>query len=601
MRPNPSTTYGERLAWRRDEVRRYASASRRMSLARLGVFLVILATAWLTLARRGHGVLWLLVPLAGFMVLVIWHGRLESHRTDAARAVAFYERGIARLEHRWIGKGFDGSQFADSDHLYCDDLNLFGPGSLFQLLCVARTTGGRRRLAEWLLVPASPEEIVARQAAVSELAGRLDLREQIALAGPDLAGGLDADRLTAWAAQPRSRLPEATGLFATVLAAANVGALAIVLAETGPPLLFLASLIASGVFWARVRVSVHEVLRAVNAPAGELIVLQAMINVLENESFESPRLASLRDGLAVDGVFASRRIDSLRSLLILRDSQRNILFAPIAALLLLPALLALRVEHWRQECGTSLGRWLDAVADLEAIASLASYAAEHPSDAWPELTSGSPSFEAIGLAHPLLPPGTVVRNDVLLGPDCALLLISGSNMSGKTTLLRATGLAVVLAQAGAPAPATRLRLSPLAVAANIQTRDSVLSNRSRFYSEIERVRRMVSLAGDPERTLLFMLDELLSGTNSHDRRIGAEAIVRALLERGAVGLVTTHDLALTVIAATMGPPVVNAHFEDQLDNGQLRFDYRLRPGVVTRSNALALMRAVGLNVQEPQV
>ncbi len=182
-----------------------------------------------------------------------------------------------------------------------------------------------------------------------------------------------------------------------------------------------------------------------------------------------------------------------------------------------------------------------------------------------------------------------------LGQTERLWIVSGSNMSGKSTLLRAIGLNAVLAWAGAPVACANLRVSRLYIGASMRANDSLVDHRSRFYAEIERLREIVDLprAGHPT---LFLLDELLSGTNSHDRRIGAQALLRGLVERGAIGLATTHDLALAEIAGTLDELAANVHFEDHLEGGEMRFDYRLRPGVVTHSNALALMRAVGLDV-----
>jgi len=240
--------------------------------------------------------------------------------------------------------------------------------------------------------------------------------------------------------------------------------------------------------------------------------------------------------------------------------------------------------------------WLQTVGEFEALSSLAAYRYEHPSDVWPAFVDGPARFEADGVGHPLIPAARMVRNDVRLSPDLQLLIVSGSNMSGKSTLLRTVGINAVLAQMGAPVRASRLRLTPLAVGATLRIQDSLQEGRSRFFAEITRVRRLAdaSLGLAP---LLFLLDELFHGTNSHDRLVGATGVLRSLLDRGAIGLVTTHDLALTRIAADVGPRAVNAHFEDTFEEGEIRFDYRMRPGPVTRSNALALMRAVGLSIE----
>ncbi len=239
--------------------------------------------------------------------------------------------------------------------------------------------------------------------------------------------------------------------------------------------------------------------------------------------------------------------------------------------------------------------WVDAIGQMEALLALASYSFEHPSDPFPEFTGGAASFDGEELGHPLVPAQLCVRNDVSIRGETRVLLVSGSNMSGKSTLLRAVGMNVVLAMAGAPVRARRLALTPLQVGASIRINDSLREGSSRFYAEITRLRRIFDFAGaDPP--LLFLLDELLQGTNSKDRRIGAEGIVRALVNRGAIGLVSTHDLALTDIGGSLEGHLHNVHFQDELVNGRMTFDYKLRDGVVTKSNGLELMRSIGLDV-----
>ena len=194
----------------------------------------------------------------------------------------------------------------------------------------------------------------------------------------------------------------------------------------------------------------------------------------------------------------------------------------------------------------------------------------------------------------------MVTNDVLLSPGVRLIIVSGSNMSGKSTLLRTVGINVVMAMAGAPVRAASLALTPLAVGATLHIQDSLQAGRSRFFTEITRVRQIADLAGrDPQ--LLFLLDELFQGTNSHDRKVGATAVLRNLVDRGAIGLITTHDLALTGIADELGGHAVNVHFQDEFRGDEMIFDYRMRPGPVAHSNALSLMRAVGLSVVDGRV
>jgi DNA mismatch repair ATPase MutS len=251
------------------------------------------------------------------------------------------------------------------------------------------------------------------------------------------------------------------------------------------------------------------------------------------------------------------------------------------------------VESWRRVHGRSVRRWLDALGEIEALSSLAAYCYEHPDDPFAEIVEReTPLFEGKELGHPLLAAKTCVRNSVALGEAVQVLLVSGSNMSGKSTFLRTIGINAVLAMAGAPVRARSLKLTRVRLGAAIRVTDSLQQGRSGFYAEITRLRQIMDLAAaDP--FVLFLADELLHGTNSHDRRIGAEGLIRALLERGAIGVVTTHDLALTSVA---DPHLRNAHFQDELRDGRMVFDYRLQDGVVTKSNALELMRSVGLDV-----
>jgi DNA mismatch repair ATPase MutS len=289
------------------------------------------------------------------------------------------------------------------------------------------------------------------------------------------------------------------------------------------------------------------------------------------------------------------RITRLSRLIEMLDSGDNPFMKVVGPLMLWTEQLAFAIEAWRKLSGPALRRWLAAVGEIEALCCLAAYTFERPADVFPEFEPGAACFHGEEMAHPLLDTSRVVRNSVRLGADLRVLIVSGSNMSGKSTLLRTVGINAVLAQAGAPVCARRLKLSRLALGASIRTMDSLQDGTSRFYAEIKRLHQIMELTAGP-LPVLFLLDELLHGTNSHDRRIGAEAIVHGLVERGAIGLVTTHDLALAQVVESLAPRAANVHFEDQFENGRMTFDYRLHAGVVEKSNALELMRSVGLEV-----
>jgi DNA mismatch repair ATPase MutS len=345
--------------------------------------------------------------------------------------------------------------------------------------------------------------------------------------------------------------------------------------------------------WWRPRV--REVIFSVERPGRELALLAKLLARLEKEPFQSPRLIELQRSLETEGIAASKQIARLGRRIDMLDARRNQLFAPLAALLMWGTQFAFALERWRRKSGATVEKLLASIGEMEALLALATYSYEHPADPFPVLVEEGPLFEGRGLGHPLLPEERLVRNDVNLGKRLRLLVVSGSNMSGKSTLLRTVGTNSVLALCGAPVRATRLRLSPLAVGASIRILDSLQEGVSRFYAEIKRLRQIMDMSNGP-LPLVFLMDEILHGTNSHDRRIGAEAVVRGLVERGAVGLMTTHDLALSRVADGLAPDAANVHFEDHLEDGKMVFDYQLHDGPCPTTNALEIMRLEGLPV-----
>ena len=589
----PAGEYAERLGRLQTAAIRLSRLDARVSSARLAVFAagVALALLWW---RGAVGAAWPALALAAFTVLVSWHDRVIRRAGVVARTIAFYERGLARIEDRWASRGETGERFHDEHHLYARDLDIFGAGSLFQLLSSARTRAGEETLAAWLTQPASPGAIRARQEAVTELAPALDLREALALAGADVAAAVDPGTLTAWAeAPPVLRMPAlrvvALLFTATVVATAAYGL------ATGDWSIAVGVLVAQALFSIPQRARLQQVLHAADGPARDLDIVAHVLARLERETFASPRLAALRDELATSGVQASAAIRRLHRLVEWHDWQHNQFFAPLGGALLWGTHLGWAIERWRACHGGRVRAWLRLVGEFEALSSLAAYRYEHPDDVWPAIVDDGVLFDARSMGHPLLPNARMVRNDVALSGSTPLLIVSGSNMSGKSTLLRTVGINAVLALAGAPVRAESLRLTPLAVGATLRIQDSLQEGRSRFYAEITRIRNIADAATGP-LPLLFLLDELFHGTNSHDRMAGAAGVLRSLVDRGAIGLITTHDLALTSIAEDLGSRAANVHFEDHFEAGQMQFDYRVKPGPVTRSNAIALMRAVGLDV-----
>jgi hypothetical protein len=590
----PRAEYDRRLAaWRErivalDRINLLISNGR-LILAAGGAVLL-----WMAFVRATISPAWPVAAWFAFGVLAVIHAKQLQRFERARSAERVYLRGLDRLDHRWAGTGRGGAAFADG-HAYAHDLDLFGSGSLFELLNATRTEAGETTLAGWLRGPAPLPEVRARQGAVDELRPMLDFREEVAVLASESPVGRTG-LLASWAAAEPIAFPTAVRVLLTALTAATIATAAAVYYGLVLPdvlVIWLLLEIAVAGIWRR---SFGRVLHGVDTPERDLGLLAGLLARIESQRFTSPRLDALSRALLTRGVPPSKRIAQLRSLVSWLDSTHNLLFAPIAYVLLVRQHLAVAIARWHAEYGPAVDEWLRAVGEVEAFSALATFAYERPDDVFPELVDSGPLFDAEALGHPLIPPSAGVRNDVRLGGDGPrVVILSGSNMSGKSTLLRTVGVGVVLALAGAPVTARRLRVSALNLGATLHIEDSLQAGHSRFYAEILRIRAIVDAARGPT-PLLFLLDEILHGTNSYDRRIGAEGVVRALAGLGAIGMVTTHDLALTELPASLGGAGVNMHFEDRLENGRMLFDYRLRPGVVEHSNALALMRAVGLDV-----
>jgi hypothetical protein len=429
---------------------------------------------------------------------------------------------------------------------------------------------------------------------VEELRNQLDLREDLAVLGEDVGVGVHPDALLKWAESPNQMKPAWIRWLALVLAVLAVSA-AVVWAVWDVATPFVVVVVIEAILTYALKRPLEDVMHEAEHAFRNLDLLSGVLARMEAHTFQSPRLQTLRAELLSSGVPSSQAIGRLRTLVDRINARHNVFVRIIDAPLMYSVQVAFAAERWRRARGGSLRLWVDAIAQMEALLALASYSFEHPADPFPEFLDGPASFEAEELGHPLVPSELCVRNDVSAAGETRVLLVSGSNMSGKSTLLRAVGMNVVLAMAGAPVRARRLRLIPLQVGASIRVNDSLQEGSSRFYAEITRLRQILDFAGD-DPPLLFLLDELLQGTNSKDRRIGAEGVVRALVNRGAIGLVSTHDLALTDIGGSIEGHLHNVHFQDELEKGKMTFDYKLREGVVTKSNGLELMRSIGLDV-----
>jgi hypothetical protein len=592
---HPQIAYTTRLEERRAVVAKQAERYRNIGIVRLVFLLAGAALVLFALFTLQGKLLWWVLPIALIsFVLLAFHQKIYKRQRRAERAVKFYERGLARLAGEWAGAGVLGERFRTASHPYAEDIDLFGKGSLFELLCTARTRAGEDTLARWLMAPAPPAEIRARQEAVAELQPNLALREDLALLGAELRTGIHPEELIAWGnGQPLAHWHGFRWLTA-LLCTASIITIGLWFAGYGL-LPFYLVLVVNAIVGLWLRPRVNAIVTQVEPASRDLKLLSDVLARIEAEQFQSPKLITLRASLETKGLPPSKQIAQLYRLITWLDARMNQLFRPVSAPFFWTSQFAFAVEAWRLRSGVLIEKWIAAVGEIEALCALANYSYEHPDDCFAEIVEGEACFIGEGLGHPLIPESRVVRTDLQLHDGLRLLVVSGSNMSGKSTLLRTVGTNAALALAGAPVRARSLRISPLLLGASIRIQDNLRAGASLFYAEITRLRQLMEMTKEP-LPVLFIIDEILHGTNSHDRRIGAEAVLRGLVERGAMGLVTTHDLALTNIVADLQPRARNVHFEDHLEDGKMTFDYILRAGIVKKSNAIELMRSVGLEV-----
>jgi DNA mismatch repair ATPase MutS len=538
---------------------------------------------------------WPSVPIPVVAASARRYTRYRRTRTRMTRLRRFYTRALGRVRGNWAGIGISGEEFADSEHVYSRDLHIFGEGSLFELLCIARTAIGQRGLAGYLLAAPPVEETLLRQKAVREVQRRTDVRDQLAVLGAFDFSESKSETFETWLALPPFRFSRILR-FTALVTSSVVAILLLAGISAALPRSTITTWIAPLVLFHMgvgliFRQRVNRMIEPLRSLSFETRVLREGLELMERTEWESDKLKFLASRVQN----ASRSVRNLERLLNgLNERNKEWFYFP-SLLLLLGTQLCMAVEQWRVENGAALQTWLDAWAEFEALNALAGYAHENPANTFPEFSASDDArFEAQALGHPLLAEEACVTNDVYLNPQSHFYVVSGSNMSGKSTLLRAIGLNAVLASAGAPVRARSLRLSKLSVCASLSVVDSLLHGKSKFLAEVDRLRQTIASAeGNP---VLFLIDEILSGTNSHDRRVAAEAVVRTLIDRGAIGALSTHDLALTEIAEAEGLHGVNVHMGSRDGSDPMDFDYRLKLGVTTESNALAIARMAGVAV-----
>lgn len=596
-RPDAAAEHEKRRVQYAAEAARHEDRSRRLSAVSIVTFLcagIAIATAFgerSTAWFAGGGAL-----AVAFVAVFVANVRTTNARDRAQTRADLHAQHLRRIAIDLHGMT-TGGDLLPADHPYASDLDLTGAESLFSRLAVARTRRGEHTLARWLGAPAARATIAERQAAVAELAGVFDLREALEAAGLDTGAAILDDRpFLDFVRRPAVLYGKTTIVVGLALLPVVTMTLFGLSGSVIPSWSWVPLLVVQMIIATRLEPAVRERHTLLVSRARYVEAFRALLTVAESAKVEAPRLVALQRQLAASGALPSRELfwlETWAGLFELRSQGPPHLFANL--FLLWDANVLARLEAWCARAGSRCEGWFEALGELEALSSLATLLAQDPAARIPEIGDDA-TFHAEGLVHPLLPVGKRVANDLELEGKGTALLITGSNMAGKSTLLRAVGASVALALAGGPVCARSVRVPIVRLRASMRIADSLQHGASYFQAELARLRQVVERAED-EPPIFFLLDELLRGTNARARHKGGRAVVLHLLARGATGLVATHDIALHELEAELSGRVKNVHFTDVFEDGEMKFDYRLRPGVVRTSNALRLLSMAGIDVE----
>jgi len=577
-----------------------AEAKKRLGyLAHLRLF-TFLITAFLIsysiYSGRGELILYAIPPAVVFILLVINYRRLVKSAAYLENMVAVNQKSLQRLNWQWPAFSEKGEQYASSEHPYSTDLNIFGRGSLFQYINSTVTRGGEETLADLLKGQKDPASIGGRQESVKELSEKLPWRQHFQATGMETEVKQEKpEELLAWAKdlQTGVKFPG----FLLILPFITTLLFLLYYLQDLPLSLPLALVVVQyGIVFSTTK-KIHQEFDRTQVASERMKQYAALLKCIESGSFESNRLRRLQESLTGGGRTASSQIKALAGIVDLTQFRHNhpILYVPVNTLTFWDLFTAKKLSAWKKSSGSSLETWLSVISDFEIQVSLAGLAYDNPGWVYPEITEEPPFLHASLFGHPLINPEERVCNDLAMPSPGTALIITGSNMSGKSTLLRTVGLNLVLAYAGAPVCAAEMKAAFMPIYSKMQVVDDLSQGVSTYYAELTRIKMVIEAARAGEQ-IIYLLDEIFKGTNSKDRILGTKAVIRMLSSLPTLGLLTTHDLELAVLADENPELVKNYHFDDQIENDRISFDFKLKPGVSTSTNAIALMKMVGIDV-----
>ncbi|MDF9800544.1 DNA mismatch repair ATPase MutS [Catalinimonas alkaloidigena] len=604
MNKQTYSTYEERIQEFKVKAKEYAEKHSKLSWMRILLFILFLITVvYFANAQSGSAVLLVsLIFIIAFPLLVRHHNQLKTKRFHIDSLVEINEEEIARLNGKL--KGMEtGEKFLHLQHPYTGDLDVFGEHSLYQLINRTSTYKGKALLASWLMHPASREEVLSRQQAVQEMKEKLDWRQDFQAHGRVAKENEeDTDALLCWVEEPialekRSLYKLAMMIMPLITLAGIIMYFTSDISGYWP----IAAIFMNGfILWStaeKASLTHKKTFSSISA----LQAYRAMIQSVEEMDFQHKRLQNLKANFLHEGVQASKEISKLEYILDNFNSRGNIFYHIFNIVFLLDVYWLLRADKWKSSLRGDISHWFDSISELETLNSIAGFSFSHPEYVIPDIVDEGYVFEADGLGHCLIDAKKRVNNDFSMQDKGKVCIITGSNMSGKSTFLRTVGINIVLALMGAPVCAKKLKTSVIQVFTSMRTQDSLEESVSSFYAELKRLKQLLQMLEDPQQSLqipvMYMLDEILKGTNSQDRHNGAASLIKQLSKLPAFGFVSTHDLELGKMEKELSS-VINYSFTSTIEQDEIYFDYKIHEGVCKSFNASKLMAKMGIAIEE---
>jgi hypothetical protein len=594
----PSTYYPQRIQSLQVQLSVFQKKKSKLAWLRFGAIAFIIALLFILWPYgTGYALGGALVFLIVFVRLVFSDLKNRSALTHTTHLLELNRQELEAAAHRF--QHFeDGKTLMPALHDYANDLDIFGPASLYQYVNRSRSDMGNTTLANWLLHPAGTAAILERQEAVKELSQTTEWRQELQAYGTEKKiSHATKERLENWLTEP----DDFSGNLFWKIVRYLVPAIVLIIigleiAGIVDSIVRNYALLGSGLLAFYISRKAMVIHAQVSKIADELEVMSGSIRLVENTVFKSDLLNKLQQVYKKQETKASAELNSLKKILERFDLRYNpVVFVPLDLILQWDLQQVMALGKWKKNNRQNIGEWFDALGELEALNSFGTLAFNHPEWCYPVLHEQHFFIEANGMGHPLIPPAKRVDNDIRITESGELMLVTGSNMAGKSTYLRSVGVNIVLAMAGAPVCAQRFEVSPVQLISSMRIADNLEESTSTFYAELKKLKAVIDKVNNGEKVFI-LLDEILRGTNSLDRHTGSAALIKQLINHHAAAIIATHDVELAKLKEVYPANILNYHFDVQVDKDELYFDYRLKPGICTSLNASILMRKIGIEL-----